>query len=732
MQNTQLMQNAYSLHRAGRLAEAARLYGEVLRSEPRHFDALYLLASVHSQTGELDAALTTLGEALKANPASIDALYSRALVFHRMGRLAEAVSAYDDVLVRHAKSTDALNNRGAALSVMGRYAEALESFDRAIAVSPGNAGAHSNRGNALLALQRYDEAIAGYDRALALDPRHIDALCNRGIALLDARRFAEAVTAFTAVLAQNPRRIEARELRGRALSELHLYAEALPDLEAAIAGQPPRADLYYNRANAFSVLKRYAEAIRDAKAALALDPDYPYARGILVHAKLHCCDWTGLGDEAAQVSRAIADEKRVLSPFELIALSHSPPEQLACAKLWVSDTCPPAPALWRGERYRHDRIRLAYVSADFRMHPVAGQMAGVFEAHDRSRFETIAVSITPEHESPFRTRLEAAFERFLDVRSNSDGEIARLMRDLEVDIAVDLTGFTRENRTGILAQRPAPIQVNYLGYPGTIGASYFDYILADRIVLPEEHRAFYSEQPVWLPDSFFPQDDKRGAPPQASGRAAVGLPATGFVFCSFNSNYKFLPDLFASWMRILLAVDGSVLWLPQPNDIAAQNLRREAQRAGVSPERLIFAPFLASGDAHLARLRAADLFLDSAPYGAHSSASDALWVGLPVLTALGRTFASRVAASLLDAAGLPELIASSLGEYENLAVTLARDPLRLCALRERLARSRAAGELFDTRRSCRSLEAAYEMMWQRHQQGHGPMPLSVAPEAERV
>jgi len=419
--------------------------------------------------------------------------------------------------------------------------------------------------------------------------------------------------------------------------------------------------------------------------------------------------------------------KRVLTPIQATAIVPSVSDQLICSRIWAADQSPPAAEpLWRGENYRHERIRLAYLSADFHSHATAALMAGVFEAHDRQRFETIAVSYGPDDGSFMRARLTSAFDRFLDVRNKSDLEIGRMLRAHEVDIAIDLKGYTQDSRSGILALRAAPVQVHYLGFPGTMGAPYVDYILADRTVIPAEHVSQYSERIVTLPDSYQCNDRARPIAPVTPSRADAGLPETGFVFCSFNNSFKIGPQLFDLWMRLLKQVDASVLWLLQDNPAAARNLKREAERRGVAADRLVFAP-RDNLDRHLARQRLADLFLDTLPYGAHTTASDALWAGVPVLTCAGDTFAGRVAASLLHAAGLPEMITYTLDDYEELALKLVRDAGTLSAITRKLRDNRETSPLFDTVRITRHLEAAYTHMWERSQRGESPEHFAVAP-----
>ena len=367
---------------------------------------------------------------------------------------------------------------------------------------------------------------------------------------------------------------------------------------------------------------------------------------------------------------------------------------------------------------------MAYLSADFYAHATAFLMAGVFEHHDRARFETDAVSFSPDDASQMRARLERAFDRFTDVHGMDDAAVAAMLREMEIDIAVDLKGYTGGARPGILAFRPAPVQIHYLAYPGTMGAGFIDYLLADRTVVPEEERKFYMEQIAYLPDSYQCNDSARRISERTATREESGLPESGFVFCCFNSNYKIMPEMFDIWMRLLHAIPGSVLWLLEENPAATANLLREAQTRGVAAERLVFAKRIALPD-HLARLRNADLVLDTLPYGAHTTASDALWAGVPVLTCLGSTFAGRVAASLLWALGLPELIAHSRDEYETAARNLARDASALAAIKARLAENRDTYPLFDTARITRNLEAAYTQMWERQQRGMPPASFAV-------
>jgi predicted O-linked N-acetylglucosamine transferase (SPINDLY family) len=459
---------------------------------------------------------------------------------------------------------------------------------------------------------------------------------------------------------------------------------------------------------------------------LVRDPGHVYSAGNLVFCKLQCCDWGSFEDDRKTILARLRAGQRVVPPVLSAALLDSPSDQLVAAQMVAHDRFPTGPVLWRGEAYSHHRIRVAYVSADFHAHATAVLMAGVFEHHDRAKFETFAISFGRDDGSPSRARLRKGVERFLDVRGQSDADIARLMRGLEIDIAVDLKGYTSEARPAVFSLRPAPVQVNYLGFPGTMGAPFMDYLIADPIVVPETDKPFYSEQIVRLPDTYQANDGTREISDAPVDRARAGLPPSGFVFCCFNNSYKIQPAVFDVWMRLLNSVQESVLWLLADNDAATNNLKREASKRDIDPDRLVFAPRCPLPE-HLARHRLADLFLDTLPYNAHTTASDALWAGLPVLTCKGRTFAGRVAASILHAAGFPELVTESLEDYEALAMHLARDRAVLAKMKSRLAAERATMTLFDAAHFTRNLEAAYATMHERRARNLPPEGFAVRP-----
>ncbi|HEX7920493.1 MAG TPA: tetratricopeptide repeat protein [Bradyrhizobium sp.] len=741
---------AVALHQRGQLAAAEKIYEDILRQQPNNFDALHLLGLVSAQTGRsqrgvdlirraislngdvadahnnlgnalrdlrrLDDALASFDRATALKPDLAPALYNRGLTLAELGRHEEAIASYDRVIALVPDHADAHRNRGATLRKLERLEGALASLDRAVALEPNDAGAHNDRGNVLNDLERFDDALASYDRA----PGIAGASYNRGNVLIKLDRLEEAVASYDQAIALQPDYAEAYNNRGTALLRLMHHEAALASIDMAIRHKGDDAAAHANRAKVLSILERYDEALAAYDKAVALKPDQAEIEGYRLHAKSHLCDWSDFDADCNQLIKSIRNRDATTPPFFFCSVPSSAADQLLCATRWIARNHPPSESQrWRGERYHHDRIRIGYFSSDFCNHATAHLMAGMFECHDRSKFETVAISWSPNDPSEMRRRLEASFDRFVEVRGMNDDAIADLIRRSEIDILVDLKGFTGGSRIRVLGRRPAPIQVNYLGYPGTLGAPFIDYIVADRTVVPDHHREFYSEKVVALPGSYQANDDKRVIADREFTRSDVGLPSTGFVFCCFNNNYKITPDMFDRWMRILGSVPNSMLWLFEGNARAAANLRKEAIARGIAAERLVFAPRMSAPD-HLARHRLAGLFLDTTPYNAHTTASDALWAGLPVLTIPGDTFASRVAASLLHATGLPELVAESPEAYERMAIDLATDPSRLAALKARLAANRRTAPLFDTKRFTRHIEAAYTAMYERHRAGMAP------------
>lgn len=626
----------------------------------------------------------------------VAAKLEEARAFQDQRRLSEAQTLYEGVVRLIPKHFHALHQLGVIAGQRGLPKKAVEFIATAIEAEPNNKGicaAHMNMGLALMELGRFDAALASYDRAVAVAPENSEAHLSRAVVLERLRRTDAALAGY----------------------------------DRLIALRPNHADAHANRGNLLREMRRFEEAVESYERAIALDPQIEFVPGIREHTRMQICSWDGLESALAQLRDALSRDQPVSSPFYALAFSDSAQLQRQAAEVRVRLKCPQRPELGLiAKRPRHDRIKLGYFSADFHQHATMVLLAGLLERHDRSQFELTAFSFGPDSGDAMRKRLRAACHDVVDVRSMSDIDVAKLARKRKIDIAIDLKGFTQDNRAGIFACRAAPLQVSFLGYPGTMGASYIDYLIADPTVVPRESQIHYREKIAYLPNCYQPNDQSRKLSEKNSSREQLGLPPSAFVFCCFNNSYKITPGTFDCWMRILKRVDAGVLWILEDNPSAAANLHREAAKRGVDPQRVFLAPRVPMPE-HLARHRAADLFLDTLPVNAHTTASDSLWAGLPVLTSIGEAFASRVAASLLKAVGLPELITSTLGDYENLAVALAGDSERLAGIKRRLADNRLTHPLFDARLFAAHLERAYRSMFERYQHDLPPDHIIVAP-----
>ena len=723
----QATQRAIAAYERGAWGEAELLCRQVLAVKADAFDALNLLGIIAAQTRRTQEAAELLERAAAANPTSAVAQNNYGNTLKQLGRLDDALASYDRALQLNPGYAEAYNHRGVTLQELNRLDEALESYAYALKIKPDYAEAFINRGVTLMERRQPEEALENYDCALKIKPDFAEAHSNRGNALLERKRLDEALDSFNRALKLKPELAEAHYNRGKALQELKRLDAALDSYDRALQIKPNYAEAHCSRGYALQELKRLDEALDSYDRVLKIKPDFEFMYGVWLHTKMLLCAWGDAERHVAELLARIENQEKASHPFPLLALTGALSVQRKAAEIWVSDKYPSSLALPPiVKRERREKLRIGYFSADFRDHAVAHVMAGLFETHDKSRFACTAFSYGPDTKDDMRKRVQAAFDSFIDVRNMADKDVAVLARKLEVDIAIDLGGFTEGSRTGIFAMRTAPVQVNYLGYPGTMGADYMDYLIADRTLIPETSRQLYAEKIAYLPDSYLANDGKRVIAEQTPAREALGLPRTGVVFCGFNSSYKITPGTFDGWMRILQQVAGSVLWLREDNATATRNLRQEAAARGVGVDRLIFAPRMPLAE-HLARHRAADLFIDTLPYNAHTTASDALWAGLPVLTCLGETFASRVAASLLNTLDLPELVTTTPEQYEALAVALGTDPPRLAQIRRKLERNRLTTPLFDTSRCTRHLEAAYMQMYERYQADLPPDHLHVSP-----
>jgi protein O-GlcNAc transferase len=716
------------LMHSGRFEEAVSHCDQALALKADFVQALVVRGNGLRALRRSQEALASYDKACVLDPRLVPGLVNRALALRDVGRPADALASIDAALAIDAQDPQTWSHRGTALYELGRHAEALESYDRSLALGLDESNTHFHRGISLYALNRNEEALAAFDRALQLDPHDAEALTNRGSTLLRLRRDEEALASYDAASSIVRDHPEANIGRGTVLLNRGRPEEAVACFDRALATRPDDVTALVNRSLALMKLGRRDEAIACQQRVLALDPGNDNAYSSLLFGYLATCDWANLdaltADLPSRLDRGAAPE-----PFAILEFSGDPAQQLRSARNYararfagISGLSLPATA-----RTQEKRIRIAYVSADFRAHPVAYAISKLLESHDRSRFEVIGISYGPDDESEVRARLVRTFNQFHNVSATSDADAAALLHGSGVDIAVDLMGYTERARPGILARRPAPVQVNYLGYSATTGADFIDYVIADRVVLPPSAEQDVSEQVVRLPDCFLANEGPKRLISKLPTRAEAGLPEQGLVFCCFNNSWKIRREIFDIWMRLLRRVEGSVLWLARTDEVGMATLRREAAARDVAPDRIIFAPKVPQLADHLARHRVADLFLDTLPYNAHSTASDALWTGLPVLTCMGQTFTGRIAASVLINAGLPELVTHSLAEYEALALSLATDPAALRAVRSKLDGSRAGSPLFDMERLRRHIEAAYLTMWDRNRRGEPVRGFDVVP-----
>jgi predicted O-linked N-acetylglucosamine transferase (SPINDLY family) len=754
------IQRALACIHGGDLAGAESLCRDVLKREPRNFNAHQLLGHVALQRCDYARAAQCLATALSINAASAAVISNLAVALLALDRPRDALECCDGALVLQPQFPEASLNRGNALCALGRAAEGLLSYRQALAFAPRLLDAHTGCARALLALKRYEEALSSCEKALEVDERSIAAWILRGSALLQARRAEPALAAFDRALALDPESPEAHNNRGTALRDLRRPTDALRAYERAARLRPGFAEVWCNVANlsldagryeealgrceqalriqpellealnikgtALRLLKRFEEAAATYEKIVARSPLYGQAQSHLLSVRASLADWSQRAERAAGIIARVAAGESASAPHAFLWICDSAERQFACARIYSAEQFPAAVPLWRGERYRHARPRIAYLSADFADHPVAHLIAGVIERHDRRAVETFGVSLQPQDRGgAMHGRMSRAFEHFEDVSDVSDRDVAAMLRAREIDIAVDLTGHTRGGRLGILAFRPAPLQVNYLGYAGSSGADYLDYVIADRATVPEADERFFSERIVRMPHSFLPGGDGEPIAGEAPRRPDLGLPEKGFVFCAFNNTYKIDPVIFDVWMAILRAAPHSLLWLRDGSAVVRANFIREAAARGVEPARLVFAPRVPSMQQHLLRYQRADLFLDTVPYGAHATARDALCAGLPVLTCLGGAFAGRVGGSLLTTLGFPELVTTSLDAYANRALQFAFSPGRLAQIRAQLAERVRSSPVFDANLYRRHLEAAYRIMWELGERGLSPRSFAV-------
>ena len=686
IQADKLLHEGIRLHKNGKLKEAKKVFEKILKDWPNDFEAIHSLGTIEAQMLNLIKACELLEQASKLNPRNASTFFNLGLAQRDLKRFDEAILNIKRAISIEPENTKYYVDYGMVQIELKLFEDALATFDKLIDLRLEDSKVFFYRAYCFSKLNRTDEAIRSLDHGIKLDPENPQAYFNKGNELLKKQMPLEASACFGMAISINPN-----------------YAEA-----------------YHNSGAALVEIKQMQAASASYLKALELNPTLEFLFGTCLYQKLLMCEWDFLSEGLEYCKLSIDKGERVTLPFPAISFLSQDSELLNITQIFTNSKHPKTNFLpIRVDRLSHKIIRVGYYSSDFYNHATTHLIAKLLNDHDRSKFEIYGFSLVVCPHDEIYESVANSFDQFHDVSGMSDLDVVRLSRELEIDIAIDLKGYTKNNRTDIFAEGCAPLQVNYLGFPGSMGADYIDYIIADKVVIPEKSKQFFTEKVVYLPYSYQVNDSTRVIADIASSKEAHGLPSSGFVFCCFNNNYKITPEIFDVWVRILKAVDGSVLWLLEDNVIASENLYKEASVRGLDVSRLIFAKRL-SAEMHLARHRFADLFIDTAPCNAHTTASDALWTGLPVLTLKGHTFAGRVAASLLTALEMPELITESLNEYEKLAIDLALNSEKLSSVRNKLEVNKLTKPLFNTALFARHIEAAYLKMYQLYQEGKSP------------
>jgi len=707
-----------TLYQLGEIDAAQQAIMQGLAVNPNFADFHSFLGNLYSHQKEFDKAIACYMRSLTLQPDSARAYANLRLLLKEQGSLNQAIASYRDALALNPQLADAHFDLGEALQSQGELHSAADCFRQAIALKPDFLEAYNNLGNLYTGQRKMNEAITCYQQALAIKPDSPEVCYNLALIFKMIGRFGDAALHCQRALDLKPDFVAAHYNLGNVFFEQGLHQEAETAYRRALEINRDFAHAWYGLGATHVAQQKNIEAAICLRRALEIEPDHFAARALLLHELQQTCDWRGLEENVNAVRQAMlevsATGKNLLPPLAFLAIpGATAEEQKRCAEKWSqaeSDNMAPLRDKlgFKFRRAPNDKIRIGYLSGDLRQHALSFLMAEVFELHDRNGFHVTAYSYSPDDGSALRARLQTAFDDFVNIRDLSYEEAARKIHADRIDVLVDLAGHTQESRSAIMALRPAPIQVNYLGYPGTMGAEWVDYILADRFTIPAEKKRYYTEEVVWLPECFQANDRARPRPPSPA-RKDAGLPDDAFVFCCFNQTSKITPAFFDIWCRLLGSVPGSVLWLSATNQYAEANLRREVTNRGLSAEQIIMAPMLPRED-HLARLQCADLFLDTLPFNAGTTCSDALWMGLPVVTCAGDAFASRMAGSLLTAMGVPELIGHSPDDYFRLALDLASDPNKLAAIRRRIIANRDTAPLFDSVRFTRNLEMVFANM----------------------
>jgi len=701
---TQLQENRFS--------DAEKTLNSVLKLQPKNPDALCFMGIVLISKLEFSEALKLLNKSLDINPRNPITLKNQGYIFQELKKYSEALVSCDRTISLVPSDPEAHNNRGNALQGLKRYQESIESYKRAITLMPSYSEAYNNMGNALQSLKRFQEAIEGYEKALYINPKYAQGWSNKGITHRWLKEYTTALDCFDKSILCDINNHQGWLEKGFTLFELQYYADALICFDKVLAFDESHPKALAYKGMCLEKLGRYAESIAYFRAAFLKDPDAEFLTGYLIRTKQLAADWDQIDLLISDLKKKVSSGIGCIVPFAALSAVDESEFHYQVAKLFIANTYPQKDLLPPITKNEHKKIRIGYFSADFKNHPVSLLTTELFEIHNRERFEVYAFSLkdAPVGDET-RKRLELGFDKFISLVGKGDLESVEMVRKLEIDIAIDLGGHTEYGPMELFSYRMAPIQVAYLGYPGTTGAQYMDYLIADKTLIPEANQLHYTEKIAYLPDTYMVDDSKRQPSSRVFSRAEQGLPEDKFIFCCFNNTYKFNRDILQSWVRILLSAPNSILWISEGNDLFKENLLKEFEVTGLNSSRIVFAKRVDSLGDHLSRLALADLFLDTLPFNAHTTAVDSLKAGLPILTCLGQAFAGRVAGSLLNAVGMPELIAKDINDYENIAIGLANNHDAISTIKLKLAANKATAPLFNTNLFAGNLELAYEKMY---------------------
>jgi protein O-GlcNAc transferase len=664
------------------------------------------------QSGHLNEAEKKLSSIQIDNPLNPDVLHLTGIVLALQKKHQDALILYRKALALTPLNESIHNNLGSSLNNLGQNYEALEEYQIALQINPRSIDALYNSANLFSDLSQHENALDFYTRALEIKGDFIECILNAAKVLRTMKRYDEALAHYDQALTLKQDYAEAWSNKAVTLNELKRYDEALAHYDQALTLKQDYAEAWSNKAVTLNELKRYDEALAHYDQALILKPTIGWLQGNRLHTKMLMCHWDNFEADCLNLSDKICSGQEASTPFTILSALDSLRQHKTISQIFNKTKFPENHSLGPIKKNpKQNKIRVGYFSSDFREHPVAFLAAELFELHDKNKFEIFAFSFGASDESQMRKRLEISFDQFIDISHKSDYEVALLSRQLNIDIAVDLGGYTNNSKIGAFAYRAAPIQVSYLGYLGSLGAKYIDYIIADKVIIPPEFQCHYSEKIIYLP-SYQINDSQRKISDTKFTKEELNLPKDSFVFCCFNNNYKITPKTFDGWMRILEATQNSVLFLLSDNHFSQNNLIKEAAARGIDTHRLIFAERMNRPD-YLSRYQVADLFLDTYPYNAGTTASDALWAGLPVLTLMGESFASRMAGSLLNAIGMPELITEIQQKYEDLAIELANNPKKLMTIKAKLSKNRLSNLLFNSHLTTRNIETAFIAIHER-------------------